>query len=263
MNVAPRLVDVAAAQAVLFLGQHDDAAPFGRFVGQRRQLRRIGQVRAGRRRCRNQFHRLPIAHRDRAGLVQQQHVDVAGRFDRPARHGDHVGLDHAVHAGDADGREQAADRRRNQADQQRDEHRHRDRAALPGRLHAVLRERQQRRADEQKDDRHRRQQDVERDFVRRLLPLGPFDQPDHAVEKRFARIGRDAHDQPVGQHARAAGDAAAVAAAFADDRGAFAGDGAFVDRGHAFDDFAVAGNQVARLDQHDVVLSAALPPTAG
>ena len=39
--------------------------------------------------------------------------------------------------------------------------------------------------------------------------------------------------QPIGKHARAAGHAAAVAAAFADHRRAFAGDGAFIDRGHA------------------------------
>ena len=64
-----------------------------------------------------------------------------------------------------------------------------------------------------------------------------------------------AHDQPVGQHARAAGDAAAVAAAFADHRGAFAGDGAFVDRGDAFDDFAVGRNVVAGLDEHHVALA--------
>jgi hypothetical protein len=50
----------------------------------------------------------------------------------------------------------------------------------------------------------------------------------------------DAHDEPVGEHARAAGDRAAVAAALADDRRALAGDGALVDRGDAFDDLPVA-----------------------
>ena len=107
----------------------------------------------------------------------------------------------------------------------------------------------------QKDDRHRGQQDVEGDFVGRLLPLGAFDQRDHAVEECFARVGGDAHDQPIGEDACAAGDAAAVAAAFADDGGAFAGDGAFVDRGDAFDDFAVAGNEVAGFDEDDIVLA--------
>ena len=138
---------------------------------------------------------------------------------------------------------------------QRDQHGHGDRVPLPCGCDAVFRERQQRGADEQEDDRHRGQQNVERDFVRRLLPLGAFDQRDHAVEERFARIGGDADNEPIGQDARAAGDAAAVAAAFADDRRTFAGDGAFVDRGDAFDDFAVAGNHVAGLDQDDIVFA--------
>ena len=51
MNVAPKIVHVPPAQAVLFLGQHDDAAAFGRFVGQRRELRRVGQVRQIARRA--------------------------------------------------------------------------------------------------------------------------------------------------------------------------------------------------------------------
>jgi hypothetical protein len=67
-------------------------------------------------------YRLAIAERDRAGLVEQQRVDVARGFDRAAGHREHVALDHAVHAGDADRREQAADRRRDQADEQRDQH---------------------------------------------------------------------------------------------------------------------------------------------
>ena len=84
MNVRVQLVDVAAAQAVLLLGQHDDAAAFGRFVGQRGELRRVGQRRQSHARRRDELDRLAIAERDRAGLVQQQHVDVARRFDRPA-----------------------------------------------------------------------------------------------------------------------------------------------------------------------------------
>ena len=64
----------------------------------------------------------------------------------------------------------------------------------------------------------------------------------------------DAHHDPVRQHPRAAGDRGAVAAGFADHRRRFAGDGALVHRGHAFDHFAVGGNGVAGLDQHDVAL---------
>ena len=95
----------------------------------------------------------------------------------------------------------------------------------------------------------------ERDLVGRLLALGALDHRDHAVEEGLAGVGGDAHDQPVGEHARAAGDGAAVAAALADDRRALAGDGALVDRGHAFDDLAVAGDEVAGLDQHHIALA--------
>ena len=47
-------------------------------------------------------------------------------------------------------------------------------------------ERLQRHADEQEDERQRRQQNRERDFVRRLLPFRAFDHRDHAVEKAVA-----------------------------------------------------------------------------
>ena len=50
------------------------------------------------------------------------------------------------------------------------------------------------------------EQDRKRDLVRRLLALRAFDERDHAIEERFARIRADAHDDAVGEHARAAGD---------------------------------------------------------
>ena len=71
---------------------------------------------------REELGRLPVAVGDRAGLVEQQRVAVAGRLDRAARHGQHVALHEPVHAGDADRREQRADRRRDEAHQQRDQH---------------------------------------------------------------------------------------------------------------------------------------------
>ena len=55
-----------------------------------------------------------------------------GRLDGAARHREDVVLQDAVHAGDADGREQAADRRRDQADEERDQDRRR-RGAAPRR----------------------------------------------------------------------------------------------------------------------------------
>ena len=78
-------------------------------------------------RHRHERGRLAVAERDRAGLVEQQHVDVAGRLDRAAGQREHVAAHEAVHAGDADRAQQRADRRRDQRDEQRDQHRDRDR----------------------------------------------------------------------------------------------------------------------------------------
>ena len=113
---------------------------------------------------------------------------------------------------------------------------------------------------EEEDERQAGEQDVERDLVRRLLPLRALDQGDHAVEEGRARLGGDAHLDPVGEHLRAAGDRRAVAAAFADDRRGLAGDRRFVDRGDALDDLAVGRDEVAGLDQHDVAACAAGSP---
>ena len=57
------------------------------------------------------------------------------------------------------------------------------------------------------------EQDREGDLVRRLLAVGALDEGDHPVEERLARLGRDPHDDLVGQHPGAAGDRRAVAAA--------------------------------------------------
>ena len=93
---------------------------------------------------------------------------------------------------------------------------------------------------------------IERNFVRRLLPFGAFDQPDHAIEEGRARRRRDAHADPIGQHLRAAGDGGAVAAQLADHRRRFAGDRRLVDRSHAFDHLAVRRNEIAGLDQNEI-----------
>ena len=236
--------DVAAAQAVLLLGEHDDRAAFRRFVGQARELRGIGHLAFGDAGRRQELHGLAAAERDRAGLVEQQRVDVAGRFDGLAAHRQHVVLHHAVHAGDADRRQQAADRRRNQADEQRDVDGNRRRRAGAGRVDAVDGVRHERRDGEQEDDRQAGDHDVQRDLVRRLLPLGAFDERDHPIEERLAGIRRDLDLDLIRQHARAAGHGAAVAARLADDRRAFAGDDRLVDGRDAFDDLAVSGNRL-------------------
>ena len=92
----------------------------------------------------------------------------------------------------------------------------------------------------------------ERDLVRRLAPLGALDERDHAVQEGLAGLLRDLDDDPVGEHPRAAGDRGAVAAGLADDRRGLAGDRRLVDRGDALDHGAVAGDDLARLDDHQV-----------
>ena len=104
--------DLASAQPEFFLRQHDDAAAFGRFVGQRRELGRFGELFLGHARGRQKRGSLAVAQRDRAGLVQQQHVHVASRLDGTPAHREHVLLHEAVNARDADGAEQSANRRR-------------------------------------------------------------------------------------------------------------------------------------------------------
>ena len=117
------------AETVLLLRQHDDRAALGRLVRERRELRRISQRRLADTGQRDELCCLAIAEGDRAGLVQEQRVHVAGGFDRPSRHRQYVVLHQPVHAGDADRRQQTADGRGNQADEQRHQYEHRLRRA--------------------------------------------------------------------------------------------------------------------------------------
>ena len=120
---------------------------------------------------------------------------------------------------------------------------------LPSGLHAIQREGQQRDRRQQEDDRQGGQENIERDFIRRLLALGAFHHGDHPVQETFPRAGRDANDEPVGEHLRAACDGAAIAAAFPYDRRAFAGDRALIHGRHPFDDLAVGGDEIACLHE--------------
>ena len=110
--------------AVELMEQFDDALALGRFVGGGGQGRQAADF-AGREAAEGHELRGPaVADGDRAGLVQEQRIDVAGHFHRLAALGDDVGPQGAVHAGDADGRQQGADGRGNQADQQGHQRRH-------------------------------------------------------------------------------------------------------------------------------------------
>ena len=126
-------------------------------------------------------------------------------------------------------------------------------APCPRLATAYSRERRERRGRQQEHERQHREQDRQRDLVRRAAALRAFDHRDHAVEKALALAAGDAHHEPVGQHARAAGHGGEVATGLAQHRRGFAGHRAFVDRGDAFDDLAVGGDDVVRLDQHEVV----------
>ena len=95
-----------------------DALPFRRLVGGRGQGRQPPDFGGGEIAEGNELRGPAVAHGDRAGLVQEQGIDVAGHFHRLAALGDDVRPQGPVHAGDADGRQQGADGRGNQAHQE-------------------------------------------------------------------------------------------------------------------------------------------------
>ena len=152
---------------VLFLGEDDDGAAFGRFICQRGELGGVGEALRADVRGGEEFRCLAIAEGDGAGFIEEQGVDVAGGFDRAAGHGEHVVLHEAIHAGDADSREQGADGGRDEADEQRDE----DEDGL--RRLRVDGERLQRGDGEQEDDGEAGEQDAEGDFVGVFWRLAP------------------------------------------------------------------------------------------
>ena len=245
-KTAAGISDIARPRSPYCFGQHDDAAAFGRFVGKRGQLGRIGHLLHAHPLGRQEFGRLAIPQGDRAGLVQQQHIHVACGFSRPAAHGEHVFLHEPVDPGNADGAQKPADRGRDQAHQQRGQHG--DRKVHPG----IDAEKFQADHHHKEDDRQRRQQDRERDLVGCLLALGAFDQVDHVIEETLARVGGNADHQPIRQDLGAAGHRVPVAAGFPYHRRRLARDGRLVHRGRTLNDLAVGGYGLAGGDHHDV-----------
>ena len=228
------------------LGEDDDRASLRGLVGERGHLRRLGQLLLGDSRHRHELGRLAVAEGDRAGLVEQQDVAVPGGLDGAPREGEDVAPHEPVHAGDPDRREQRPDRRRDQRHQQRDQRRLGEFGA------GEEGEGAQADDDDHEDQRQGREQDPERDLVRRLAPLGALDEGDHPVEEGLAGFLGDFHDDPVREHPGAAGDGRAVAAGLADHRRRLAGDRRLVDRCDPLDHRSVAGNRLARLDDDDV-----------
>ena len=145
----------------------------------------------------------------------------------------------------------AADGRRDQRDEQRHQHRRRR-----SRCRNRRRARQGHHRD-QEDDGQAGQQDGQRDLVRRLLPLGAFDQGDHPIEEGRAR--REVMRTMIQSDTTVVPPVTAERSppALTDHGRGLAGDGRLVDRGDALDDFAVAGDHVTGLDQHDIARPAA------
>ena len=178
---------------------------------------------------------LPVAEGDGAGLVQQQRVDVAGRLDRPAGHGQHVVLHQPVHARRCrwptaarrwwSGSGRPAARRARSATARR---RSRSRTAAGSRWPAG-----------------RRSSGWPAGCsARSRWASSAGDAPSTRAIIRSMKVSPGlaviCDDDPVGEHLGAAGDRAAVAAGLADDRGGLAGDRRLVDAGDALDDVAVA-----------------------
>ena len=182
-----RRVKLRLGDSIVILGDRDDRTALRRLVGETRHERRLGELLGGHAGHGQELGRHAIAECDRARLVEQQRVDVACRLDRATGGRDHVEADQPVHARYANGGQEAADRRRNQADEQRDQHRRREGGA------GITRQRPQRDADDKEDQRQAREQDRQRQLVRRLLPPRAFDQRNHPVDEGRPRGGSDPH----------------------------------------------------------------------
>ena len=102
-------VDFAFADLEFLLGEDDDGAAFGGFVGEGSELGGVGKLKFGDTGRGEKGGRLTVTECDGAGLVEEKDIDIAGGFNGASGHGEDVGLQHAVHAGDADGGEERAD----------------------------------------------------------------------------------------------------------------------------------------------------------
>src|ERR1019366_4636662 len=167
---------------------------------------------------------------------------------RAPAHGEHVALDQPVHAGDTNRREQRTDGRRNETHQQRHQDDDRDRGS------GEIGEGHERHHDGDEDDRQDRQENGESDLVGGPLTISALYQGDHPVDEGVATFGGNAYHNAVGQNFRAAGDRRAIAARLANDGSRLTSYRRFVDRGDAFDDLSVRGNDVARFADHQITV---------
>src|ERR1019366_7569862 len=174
---------LAAPNAVFFLCKYDDGTAFRRFIRERGELRRVREFLFAHAGQRNKFRSLAVAEGDRPCFVKKQRVDVSSRLNRASRHSENIESHETVHPGYSNRGQKRADRRRNEGDEERDENDHADPASC------IIRKARNGRNREDKDERQTGKKDIERDFVRRFLPLRTFDKGDHTVEKSRALGG--------------------------------------------------------------------------
>ncbi len=227
----------------------DDRLALGGVVRQRGQQGALPQLAGGDARRGVQGAAAAVAEGDGAGLVEHQRVHVTGRLHRAAGAGDDIQPHQPVHAGNADGRQQATDGGGDQRHQQCGEEDQRQAATNE------VGERLQGHHHDQEDQGQADQQDVEGDLVRGLLPLGAFDQGNHAVEGGFTRVAGDADQQPVGDQPGITGHRRSVAAGLADHRRGLASNGGLVDRSDTFKHLAVTGDHFTGHHAHHIVLA--------
>ena len=231
--------------------QLDDRAALGGLVADRRHERGGDGIRSSTPGAGTIAGCQPVAVGDRAGLVEEDDVHVAGGLDGAAAHGQHVEASDAVHAGDADGRQEPADRGGDEADEQGDEL---DRAdGLAGEEP----ERAQRDDGQQEHEASGRRagwRGRSRWAMRwRLAPStraiirSRNVSPGSAVTRTTMLV---AHERGAAGHG-----AADVGARLLEHRRGLAGDGGLVDEAHALDDVAVARDGLALLDHDDVALA--------
>ena len=196
--------------------------------------------------------RLPVAERDGACFVQQEHVDVTSGLDGAPAHRKHVCLIQAAHARNADRGEQRADGRRRKANEQGNHIGNGHRRTCARLLAGKSGERKQRAGNYEEDDRQCDEQNLQRDFIRRF-PYGKRPRPSRSfIEEALAAFRCYADDEPIGEYACATRHRAAIAAGFADHGCGFACDGALIHGCRAVDDLAVHRDLFARLHIDDV-----------
>ena len=227
--------------------QRHNRAPFRRFIRQAGQQNRFGKCGLRDALNRIKFIRHAVAKGDGAGFIEQQRVHIAGRFHSAARGGNHIEADEPVHAGNADGRKQAADGCRNQTDQQGNQHRYRQVGT------GIARQRPQADTHNQKNNGQTGEQNGQRQFIRGFLPLRPFHQRNHPVNKGGAGCSRNPHLDIIRENRGAPCHSRAVTTRLADNGRGFAGDGRFIDRGQPLNNLAIAGDNVPRFHQHHVI----------